>query len=81
MAALNGANIAGEAGSAIGNFLGPVFGSLGSNTTTEVTEAPKTDNTKTIAVVVVFVIIIVASYFLFFKKPTAAPKLPAPAAA
>lgn len=61
---------AGQVGTGIGNFLGPIFGSLGTDTATTTTSKPS--NTSTFIIVGVLVVIVVAGYFLFIYKPTKA---------
>ena len=67
---LNFSQAAGEFGTGIGNFLSPVLGSLGSDTTTQTVAKPS--STNTIAIVVVIVVVIAAAYLLFFYKPNKA---------
>jgi hypothetical protein len=62
---------AGEVGSGIGNFLGPIFGSLGTDTATTTTTKPS--NTTTYIIIGVLVVLAVAGYFIFvYKSPKAA---------
>jgi hypothetical protein len=60
---------AGEVGTGIGNFLGPIFNSLGSENSTTTESTSKPSSTSTIVIISGLVIFVAAMYFMFFYKP------------
>jgi len=58
-----------QAGQGVGAFLGPVFSSLGSDTTTQTTTDSKTSSLTVIVIFGVIAVVVGTVYFLFFNKP------------
>ncbi|MES2134491.1 MAG: hypothetical protein V4506_19245 [Bacteroidota bacterium] len=62
---LDFSGVMGEIGVGLGNFVGPVANSLGSENTTQSSTSTKPSNTSAIVVVVVLIIVIVAAIIIF----------------